>query len=210
MIGILIFSISMAAIFVLIQMAITSSAQVKQEIIAANLLREEVELVKNLRDTNLRNFIPWDSIFLDRTTTDRFSSGYYIIENDFSANSEKVSLDPTTGHFVHSPVYMSHIFPTGIPPSVSDIFAGSRLYVDDYGRYSHMVSSKPALFASYIRVIPLEIPTLPSPLTIEMLDSSVTPAVPRSQAYEIEAKVIVSTPTFREYELNTIITDWKK
>ncbi len=210
MIGILIFSISMAGIFVLIQMAITSSAQVKQEIIAANLLREQVELVKNLRDTNVRNFLPWDSIFLDKTTTDRFSSWYYIIENDFSANSEKVSLDSTTGYFIKSPVSMSRIFSTGIPITLSDIFVGSRLYVDDVGRYSHTVSSRQTPFASYIRVIPLEIPTLPTPTTIVKLDSSTLPAVIRPQAYKIEARVIVSSPTYRAYELNTIITDWKK
>ena len=52
LIAILIFSLGLIAAFTLISTATALSTRSKQEIIATNLLREQIEIVKNIRDTN--------------------------------------------------------------------------------------------------------------------------------------------------------------
>lgn len=59
LIAILIFGLGLISAFVLSNTANSLSMRSKQEIIATNLLREQLELVKNIRDTNflaLRDF----------------------------------------------------------------------------------------------------------------------------------------------------------
>ncbi len=59
LIAILIFGLGLISAFVLSNTASSLSMRSKQEIIATNLLREQLELFKNIRDTNflaLRNF----------------------------------------------------------------------------------------------------------------------------------------------------------
>jgi prepilin-type N-terminal cleavage/methylation domain-containing protein len=60
-VGMLIFSIGMTAILALLQSTINNSLYSRHEVVASNLLREQVELVKNVRNTNVRNFVPFDS-----------------------------------------------------------------------------------------------------------------------------------------------------
>jgi prepilin-type N-terminal cleavage/methylation domain-containing protein len=59
LVAILIFGLGLISAFVLSNTASSLSMRSKQEIIATNLLREQLELIKNIRDTNflaLRDF----------------------------------------------------------------------------------------------------------------------------------------------------------
>lgn len=58
-VGMTIFAVGMTAILAMLQSAINNSLIAKNEIIAANILREQIELVKNTRNTNIRSFAPW-------------------------------------------------------------------------------------------------------------------------------------------------------
>jgi prepilin-type N-terminal cleavage/methylation domain-containing protein len=197
MIGILIFAVGMAGIFALIQTSITASSQIRHEIVAANLMREQIELVRNLRDTNVKNFLPWDSIYADTVGSTFLTGGYYTIENNFSSPTLTLNV---WGQILTSPISIKNIiFPS---ESIEDRFATTRLSRDNTWRYTHSVTGTWTVYASYIKTIPLEIPRTPSPIRVEYLS--------KTQAYRIEAHVIVSTPRFREYELVTIITDWIK
>lgn len=62
-VGMTIFSIGMTAILALLSTTIDTATVSRQEIIVSNLLREQVELIKNVRNSNVRNFVPWDSAF---------------------------------------------------------------------------------------------------------------------------------------------------
>ena len=44
-----------------------------------------MELVKNIRDTNLENFTQWDKVLVDSLTT-TWEKKTYIIEHDYSAS----------------------------------------------------------------------------------------------------------------------------
>jgi prepilin-type N-terminal cleavage/methylation domain-containing protein len=59
-VGMTIFAVGMTAILAMLHAAIDTSRISKNEIIAGNLLREEVELIKNVRNTNIRSFTNWD------------------------------------------------------------------------------------------------------------------------------------------------------
>jgi hypothetical protein len=48
--------------YLLIYASITSSIKSKNEIVAANLCREQIELIKNLRDTNWLQMKTWDKL----------------------------------------------------------------------------------------------------------------------------------------------------
>jgi Tfp pilus assembly protein PilV len=60
-----VFSIGLTAIFTLLSSTMTSASYARHETVIAGLLREQMELVKNLRDTNLKNYIAWDKILAE-------------------------------------------------------------------------------------------------------------------------------------------------
>ena len=62
LIAILIFSVGLIAAFVLTSTATSLSMRSKQEIIATNLLREQLEIAKNIRDTNFLALRKYDSL----------------------------------------------------------------------------------------------------------------------------------------------------
>jgi prepilin-type N-terminal cleavage/methylation domain-containing protein len=82
-VGMTIFAIGLTGILALLGTTISNSSYSRHEIVVAGLLREQMELVKNIRDTNLKNYTEWDKIFVENTATTSWSSGAYIIENNF-------------------------------------------------------------------------------------------------------------------------------
>lgn len=62
MVAILVFAVGLVGAFVLVNTAISLSVRSKQEIIATNLIREQLELAKNVRDTNWLALRDWKSL----------------------------------------------------------------------------------------------------------------------------------------------------
>ncbi len=197
-VGMAIFSIGMTAILALLYSTIDNSLYSRHEIVAADILREQVELVKNIRNSNVRNFVPFDRVRLEWAVSSSFSSGTFIIENDFT--SSKVTYDQNGG-ITSSPVYMkdiSAIFPTDIEAR----FNSAKLYLDSQGRFTHINTGTGTLYASYINIRPLE---FENAWTITEIKKD-----GKNQWYILDAHVIVNSRGYREYDLKTIITDWKK
>lgn len=115
-VGMTIFVIGMTAILSLLNAAISSSLHARNEIIAANLLREQVELVKNMRNTNIRSFALWSTGITPNT---------YSIENDYSTTVTTY----VNGLITAAPVKMTAITinPTD---SIEQRFQKSQLYLD--------------------------------------------------------------------------------
>ena len=93
LIGMTIFSVGLAGIYALLHTTMSNMSYSRDEIIVSGLLREELALVVNTRDTNLRNYIPWDSVHIESSTQTGFASGVYLIENDYS--TDRVAVDGT-------------------------------------------------------------------------------------------------------------------
>ncbi len=58
LVGMTVFAIGLTGIFALLHSTMSTVSYSRDEIIVSGLLREQVDLVVNMRDTNLLNFIP--------------------------------------------------------------------------------------------------------------------------------------------------------
>ncbi len=114
-------------------------------------MREQIELLKNLRDTNWIQFRAWDSIELAKSSVEiekrLQSNNFYTITNDFGA-----------GKFIH----IEHL--PGITLSKEAILqefnktnSSIRLCIDSLGRYTHSCIDGSTItnFASFLQVEPL-------------------------------------------------------
>ena len=94
MVGIFIFTMGLISIYALLVSSLKVSDYNKNAIIAWNLAREQIELLRNIRDTNYQKLNVWNQInpneAYNNDPTKFFSSwstaswSYYTIENDFS------------------------------------------------------------------------------------------------------------------------------
>jgi hypothetical protein len=200
-----IFSVGMTAILALIHSTIDNSIWSRHEIVASNLLREEIELMKNIRNSNVRSFVPWDTVFTGWSQPWRLSAWIYTLENDYTATW--VIYTPWTSDIEHSHIYMENIT-AGIlgAPDIDTKFKLGQLYLDNKWRFTHTITGSGTNFASYVIISPLIVNTLSWP--IEPKD---VPIVWRNQWYILDARVITKwRGWYREYDLKTVITDWKK
>ncbi len=196
-VGMLIFSIGMTAILALLHSTIDSSLYSRHEIIAGNLLREEIELVKNIRNQNVRNFIPFDSVKLQWSNQTTFSSWTYIVENNYSTTG--VTLNVANGVITDMPVALSGIL---LPSTDVARFNATRLYFDSQGRFTHTPTATGTIYASYITILPLEFRDGNGNL-IEVKNNG------KTQGYTLDARLIIESRGYKEYDLKSIITDWK-
>ncbi len=81
-----IFSVGITAIFLLLNQSMQSALHSRNEVIISGLLREQIELVRNIRDSNLGNYTIWDKAKITPSGT-HFASGVYLIENNFEKNT---------------------------------------------------------------------------------------------------------------------------
>lgn len=79
-----IFAVAMTGILALLHSTISNSLISRHEIVAANLAREQVELIKNIRNTNVRNYTDWDRARIDDDGNAFLTGGVFIIENSYS------------------------------------------------------------------------------------------------------------------------------
>lgn len=81
LIGIMIFSLGLVSIFMLILSALRMNEYSKNSIIASNLAREGIEVIRNIRDNNYTDLRSWNT-FPWSDMNARFATGvYYTLEN---------------------------------------------------------------------------------------------------------------------------------
>ena len=59
-----VFAVGLTGILALLSSTMLSSKYSRHEVVVANILREQMELVKNIRDTNLKNYTHWDKVLV--------------------------------------------------------------------------------------------------------------------------------------------------
>ena len=190
MIAIIIFTIWFLSAYLLIYSAINSSVRSKNEIIASNIAREQIELVKNIRDTNWLKNNDWDNIDsylpLWSWTGNLSLNEYYMIENNYSwvtpIKIEKLSsFDWSRGNVLWT--------------------AQVRLCIDDKWRYFHCRATwdRKTTFYSFLKINKL------------VTENSITHTpISVTWALKVESFVINTERWYNEFKINTIITDWKK
>lgn len=188
MVGIVIFTVGLLGAYLLVQSSESVSVQSKNEIVGANIMREQIELLKNNRDSNWLQYKNWDSAQIGGVKTP-LTSGWYTVENNFNENSpvsfRSVNVSGSEKDMV--------VADTKKPVSVL------RLCIDSLGRYTHDCSwnNQKTPYFSYLEV---------QPLTTK--DSSNNP-IPVGWAFKIVSHFVSIDQTYRSYLVSTIVTDWK-
>jgi prepilin-type N-terminal cleavage/methylation domain-containing protein len=209
-VGMTIFSIGLAGIYALLQTTMSSVRYSQDEIIVSGLLREQIDLVNNMRDTSLHNYIPWDSALISTQNWSLYSSIFtgalYSIENDFTASG--ITFDPiaNNGTIAKSPIKLTKIDTNTAFTTDAEKWSKTQLIFDDHGRYIHTGSSTGTgtNFASYIIVSPLGYTGSLGAFTEVKKDN-------KNQWWIIDARVVVKyNGGYREYDAKSMITDWQK
>lgn len=195
MVGIVIFTLGFLGAYLLVDSANTVSVRSRDEIIGANVMREQIELLKNLRDTNWIQFRSWDSIELAKSPTEMdrtlHSGGYYSIANDFRTG-KTVRIDRISS--------LNDVSKEAILQEFQKNPSAVRLCIDSLGRYVHDCSggNRQTNYASFIRIEPL--------ITQNTRTGS---PVPVERAYKVRSFFVSFDKGFRLTSMSTVITDWK-
>lgn len=196
MVGIVIFTIGFLGAYLLVNSANDVSLRSRDELIGANIMREQIELIKNLRDTNWIGFRTWDSLGLAMdpivpvpTLED---NTYYIIENDF-APSKWIQIKKLPATF--------NTDKTTILDDMKSSSPFTRLCIDSLNRYTHSCvgdTTQKTPFASFFRVEPLVTRN-----TITNADITV------ANAHKIILYFISTDKGYRVHTMSSVITNWK-
>lgn len=192
LIGISVFTLGITSVFLLLQHTMKSVVISRNEVIVANLLREQIELVRNIRDSNLLQLASWNN---------GIGTGTFFVENDFTATG--MSYDD--GTITASPVSLSAVT-LDITSTPAEKFETARLCFDEQKRYVHCIddahkTASGSAFASYIMISEMEYHQ----------DGTMTGVVAdeTSQGLILDARVITREGNnYREYDAKTAITDW--
>ena len=187
MIAIVIFGVGIVGVYALVQSSIATSARARDEAVAANLVRERLELAHWLRDAN------WNAgqgTWTGTTAVDgvdampgvtEFGSGFWTVENDFRSGKalrlRKVDL---------------------ASESPADFGSGSaaRLWMDAQGRMVHAadpVGLGATPWDAYVKVEPVEYP-----------------AGTAREALRVTAVAVREGKNAKAWRASTLLTNWKR
>ena len=178
----------------LVESASSASIRSRDEIIGANIMREQIELIKNLRDTNWIQFRDWNSTTLATSGSPGaiFQTGtYYTIANDFSSSTNKISTNKLSGISIDQ---------NNITSQFNALNSSIRLCIDGHGRYVHDCSgtNKKTNYASFLKIEPLV-----------TKDTSTNTPIIVDKAHKIIVYFVSYTKGYRLTSMSTIVTDWK-
>lgn len=194
MVGIVVFTLGFLWAYLLVDSASNASIRSRDEIIGANIMREQIELIKNLRDTNWAQFRSWNSIELAKSPTELSKilqvNNFYIINNNFNTN-KLIHIKKLSGISLAKDI---------ITQEFQKNNSSIRLCIDNLGRYTYDCANgnKKTNFASFIFVEPL--------ITN---NTQTDTSIPVERGYKVEVFFVSFNKWYRITSMNTIITDWK-
>lgn len=188
MISIFIFSMWMASIFMVISSSININNLNKNQIIASNLAREEIELIKNIRDSNYETFHKWNWIpnndWINKYDSDKFLDiwKYYILENDFSSIEFPFKLKVINNFWE---------WESELKGKMLDY----NLHLDSDNHYTYeSIWNRKTIFYRY--------------LFLEELKDSTWTIIPNT--IKVKSKVIWYSKWYHEFEIKTILADFNR
>lgn len=194
LVGIFIFSMGLISVYAILVSSLSINERNKNTIIASNLAREQIELLRNIRDTNYQRLQVWNQQDPsgNGSSWDIFVAGeYYALENDFSGSwfSTKIrELGSSIPEWI------------GDLTAMADPTSGYKLCLDWENIYTYDCPSTivaPFQDTPFYRYLKLE----------EVLDDTGA-VIPN--AYRVTSKVIWYKRGYFEFDIQTIITDWRR
>lgn len=193
-VAIVIFTIWWLSAFLLVYSSITSSILSKNEIITANIAREKIELIQNLRDSNWLQFRNWDKLNNAWLPEQTLTWWYYIIENDFgsSESSPKIKIKKLSSSFNENYTYLRN------PTNSED---RTNICINSSGKYAQIDCDSEDTKTPFYAFVKIE------PLYTEDENWN---RIEVKDAFKIYSKIADTQKRFKLYSYNTIITNWKK
>ncbi len=193
MIGIFVFSLGLTSIFMMMSWSVNMSSYSRNLIIASQLASEQVELFKNIRDSNYNVWKSWDILdpsWVYAASTVKFESWkYYTLENNYNPDAR-------------FPIYVAQLLQ--LPPEDQDeIFddiashSAYRLYLSDEWRYTHDSSWQETNFFRYVYLEPASYFENGNEVVVD-------------DAFKLTSKVIWADKWIHSTSVDTVITDWKR
>lgn len=182
LVWIFIFSIGLVSVMVLIISTGNMNSYSKNSIIASNLARESLEIVKNVRDTNYLKLTNWNKLPWNDFNS-KFSTGvYYKVENDFLDKNKLAKFDVITDFWEWK-------------SNLTTKMENYRLYLTKEGYYTYDNSNlnSKTNFYRYIKFEEINESWTILPGTLKVI-----------------SKVIWYEKWYHEVRIDTIITDWQK
>lgn len=187
LIGIFIFTLGLISIYLIMVSSLQLNDYNKNQIIASNLAREQIELMRNVRDSNYKTLHAWNWIpNAVSESTPKFSTGsYYKIENNLSGATFPVDI----GLLWSDPTWINPLpeWQNELPPAWWMV--DYRLCLDSENRYIFCPGDEETPFYKYVKIESL-------------------PGV--TDAVKVISKVIWYKRGYHELEINTILADWKR
>ena len=176
LIGIFVFSLGLVSIYALLASSLNVNDYNRNSIIASNLAREQIELFRNIRDTNYKKLQVWNQLEPHTQNFSQiFSPGdYYTLENNVVSGYVDVE-----NKWSSVPEWPWEI------ADMQDIY-GLCLNADDIYSYD-CAWGEIAAFYRYLYIEEISV-----------------------WSYQITSKVIWYKRWYHEYEIQTIVTDWRR
>jgi len=186
LIWIFIFTLWLISIYLLITSSLNLNLISKNQIIAWNLSKEWIELIRNIRDSNYINHHKWNQLN-PRESTDYslvFDEWkYYTIENNFSNTLPLVNINEILDFWEWK-------------TEINWKMLSYRLCLDHQNRYTYDCTSLWHKKTHFYRYLKIE--------KVENSDGII------SDALRITSKVIWVEKWYHELQIRTILTDWKR
>ena len=197
MIGVFIFTLWISAIYMVISSTSRINTYNKNQIIASNLAREQIELIRNIRDTNYARLQKWNMLepyTTNYNTTFNWWNDFYKLEIDSIANTDKILV--STGSEVLN-------FETKLKAPNTDT-QKYRLCLNSENKYIYCIDTswnvvpdgKETPFYRYIE--------------IKQLYTDLTETTQVDNALKVRSRVFWNQKWIHSTEIPTILTDWKR
>lgn len=180
LVWVMIFSLGLVSIYMLIASSMKMNEYSKNSIIASNLAREGIEIVRNVRDNNYATLHNWNK-FPGNNVDVKFQTGiYYKVEND---------LDPA------NLLQVIDVFQEG-REYLADEMKNYQLYLtpENYYTYDQAAPNTPTYFYRY--------------LVFDDVKSNTGMVL--QDALKLKSKVIWYKNWYHEIELDTILADFQR
>jgi Tfp pilus assembly protein PilV len=188
LVWIFIFSLWLVSIYAIIVSTLRINDYNSNYIVAANLAKEQIELVRNIRDSNYKVLKPFDLKNPDWTSfnnIDKFEIGhYYKIENNFWENVFPISLEDITVWFKE---WKDNLNSTSMQ--------WYRLCINTENNYTYNCMGD-NIKTEYYRFFYIN--------KVENIDWII------EDSYKITSKVVWYKRWYHEFIINSIIADWKR
>lgn len=192
LVWIFIFTLWITSVYAIVSSTLRLNDYNENYIIASNLAREQIELVKNIRDSNYEKIQIYNQI--NPSTTD-YTNVFevwkkYKIENNYSSSAT----------FPIQVIDITTWFEEWVNKLNSLSMKSYNLCLDSKNRYTYDCSTLGNSKTKFYKYISIE--------KVEYNDSWTTKEI--NNSFIVKSKVIWYVKWYHEFEVNSVVADWKR